>query len=46
MALWASGGYPKPPKVEVYPTEWGLQQVDSSADIEELTKKLQETQGE
>jgi hypothetical protein len=47
MALWAVGGYPKPPKVEVYPTEWGLQLVDGAdADIEELTKKLQETQGE
>lgn len=38
MALWVAGGYPKPPKVEVYPTEWGLQLVDSSADIKELTK--------
>lgn len=39
MALWVAGGYPKPPKVEVYPTEWGLQLVDSSADVKELTKE-------
>lgn len=37
MALWASGGYPRPPKVEVYPAKWGLQLVDSNADIKELT---------
>lgn len=38
MALWVSKGYPKPPKVEVYPAKWGLQLVDSNADIEELSK--------
>lgn len=30
MAIWCSGGYPKPPKVEVYPKEW---------DINKLTKE-------
>lgn len=24
MAIWCSGGYPKPPKVEVYPKEWDI----------------------
>lgn len=37
MALWVSGGYPKPPKVAVYPTQWMLHEVDSDADIIELT---------
>ena len=24
MAIWCSGGYPKPPKVAVYPKEWNI----------------------
>mgnify|MGYP002632386539 CR=1 FL=1 len=41
MALWVSGGYPKPPKVEVYPTQWELAGVDKEqdADIKELMKE-------
>lgn len=31
MALWVSGGYPKPPKVEVYPSQWELAPVDKPA---------------
>lgn len=30
MALWVSGGYPKPPKVEVYPARWELPMVDEA----------------
>jgi len=33
MALWVSGGYPKPPKVEVYPTQWALDNANEDIKI-------------
>lgn len=33
MAIWCSGGYPKPPKVLVYPKEWDIKNKEEGKDV-------------